>query len=54
MREALLREDGHSPEASGKSGQVPLTEMGCAFADSHLLPAIIAWHKFMDQEVFTL
>jgi hypothetical protein len=54
MRDALLRGEGHSPEASDKSGQVPLAETGCSFADSHLLPAMVAWHKFMDQEGFTL
>lgn len=54
MCDALLRGEGHSPEASDKSGQLPLTETGCAFADSHLLPAIVARRKFLDQEVFTL
>ncbi|MES2258917.1 MAG: hypothetical protein V4724_10380 [Pseudomonadota bacterium] len=54
MRDALLRGEGHSPEASDKGGQVPLIETGCAFADSHLLPAMVTWHKFIDQEVFTL
>jgi hypothetical protein len=54
MRDALLRGEGHSPEASDKGGQVPLTETGCAFADRYLLPAMVDWCKFMDQEVFTL
>lgn len=54
MRDALLRGEGHSPEAADKSGQVPLTETGCAFADSQLLPAMVNLHKFIDQEVFTL
>lgn len=53
MRDALLRGDGHSPEAADKSGQVPLTETGCAFADSQLLPAMVACRKFVDHEVFT-
>jgi hypothetical protein len=54
MRDALLRGEGHSPEAADKSGQVPLAETGCAFADGELLPAMVACRKFVDQEVFTL
>jgi hypothetical protein len=54
MRDALLSGEGHSPEAADKSGQVPLTETGCAFADNQLLPAMVACRKFVDQEVFTL
>jgi hypothetical protein len=54
MRDALLRGEGHSPEASDKSGQVPLLETGCDFADSYLLPAMVAGRKFIDQECFTL
>lgn len=53
MRDALLRGEGHSPEAADKSGQVPLTETCCTFADSELLPALVACRKFVDQEVFT-
>lgn len=54
MRAALLRGEGHSPEAADKSGQMPLSETGCAFADRELLPAMASCGKFVDQEVFTL
>lgn len=54
MRDALLRGEGHSTEASDKSGQLPLAETGCEFADSQLLPAMLARRKFLDQEVFNL
>lgn len=54
MLESLLKGDGHSPEAADKRGQRPLEAVGCAYADSELLPALRTQGKFVDQEQFTL
>lgn len=43
--------EGHSPEAAGKEGQVWIRSTGCEFADTKLLPALIASGTFVDQEV---
>jgi hypothetical protein len=54
MLESLLAGNGHSPEAADKRGQRPLEAVGCAYADSELLPALRTKGKFVDQEQFTL
>lgn len=54
MRQALLRGEGHSPEAAEKQGQQVLLQTGCLYADAELLPTIAQHGKFVDQEVFSL
>jgi hypothetical protein len=54
MLKSLLQGHGHSPEAADKRGQKPLDATDCAYADSHLLTALRAQDKFVDQEQFTL
>jgi hypothetical protein len=54
MLESLLEGHGHSPEAADKRGQRPLEVVGCPYADTHLLTALKAEGKFVDQEQFTL
>lgn len=53
MRDALLDGHGHSPEASDKVGQLPISATGCVFADTELLPALENFGKFLDQELFS-
>lgn len=52
MRASLLEGHGHQPEAAEKRGQKPLDSTGCAYADTHLLPALNM--GFVDQELFAL
>lgn len=51
MLARLDQGEGHSPEAGGKEGQLCLQRTGCEFADTKLLPALIASGFFVDQEV---
>lgn len=49
---ALLESDGgHTPEQTNKSRQRMVGEIGCAYADGFLLPALKASGRFVDQEV---
>jgi hypothetical protein len=41
---------GHSPEAAEKAGQSPIEQTGCLYADKHLIPALKAQGRFVDQE----
>lgn len=50
MREGLEDGKGHSPEAADKQGQKPLDVVGCAYADTQLIPVLRAHGKFVDQE----
>jgi hypothetical protein len=50
MLARLMRGDGHSPAESGKERQRIVESTGCLYADDHLLPAIKATAKFVDQE----
>jgi hypothetical protein len=54
MLQSLLAGQGHSPEASDKTGQRPIAAVGCAFADNYLVPALDAHGRFVDQEQFAL
>ena len=54
MLQSLLAGQGHSPEASDKKGQRPMVSLGCPYADAHLIPALAAHDRFIDQEQFTL
>eukprot|EP01030_Chromulinospumella_sphaerica_P002435 gene2435-2386_t len=54
MLQSLLAGQGHSPEASDKKGQRPMVAFGCPYADAHLVPALTAHGRFVDQEQFTL
>ncbi|WP_310611829.1 Wadjet anti-phage system protein JetD domain-containing protein [Limnohabitans sp.] len=54
MLQSLLAGQGHSPEASDKKGQRPMMTSGCKYADTHLIPALSAHGRFVDQEQFTL
>lgn len=51
MLARLESREGHSPEAAGKEGQLCILRTGCEFADTHLLPCLIASGLFVDQEV---
>lgn len=51
MLTRLEQGDGHSPEAAGKEGQLCLQSTGCEFADTRLLPALVHYGVFVDQEV---
>lgn len=50
MLATLTEGGGHSPEAADKQGQKALGATGCAYADAHLLPALLAHGRFVDQE----
>lgn len=50
MLDALLAGKGHEPDAAGKINQKPLEVIGSAYADQHLLSAIVSIGKFLDQE----
>lgn len=50
MLATLTEGKGHSPEAADKQGQKMLGASGCAYADAHLLPALQAHGRFVDQE----
>jgi hypothetical protein len=54
MLQSLMAGQGHSPEASDKKGQRPMVVFGCPYADAHLVPALTALGRFVDQEQFTL
>lgn len=51
MLARLMGGEGHSPEAAGKEGQLCLQSTGCEFADTQLLPALMHYGAFVDQEV---
>lgn len=51
MLTRLEHGEGHSPEAAGKEGQLCLQHTGCEFADTQLLPALLNFGAFVDQEV---
>jgi hypothetical protein len=53
MLAALTEGKGHSPEAADKQGQRALGASGCAYADAHLIPALQARERFVDQEQIT-
>ena len=50
MLQSLLEGHGHSPEAADKKGQQALDAVGCPYTDSHLVAALTAHGKFIDQE----
>lgn len=52
MLSALQAGQGHTPEQAGKGGQMDPGMSGCAYADSHLLPALRQLCRFIDQEGF--
>jgi hypothetical protein len=52
MLQALQEGRGHSPEAAEKQGQKALVRTGCAYADGHLVPALLDTGHFVDQELF--
>lgn len=54
MLDSLLEGHGHSPEAADKRGQRPIASVGCPYADSHLVAALKAQGKFVDQEQFCI
>jgi hypothetical protein len=54
MLEVLKDGRGHSPEAAEKQGQKSLEATGCSYTDRHLLPALRATGRFVDQEQLTL
>lgn len=50
MLAALTECKGHSSEAADKQGQKTLSVSGCAYADTHLIPALYSYERFVDQE----
>jgi len=54
MHQALLRGDGHAPDAAGKTGQAVVESTGCRYADDVLLPALHRTRVFVDQESIVL
>jgi len=50
MLSVLNEGRGHSPEAADKQGQKALGSTGCAYSDTHLVPALEAMGRFVDQE----
>ena len=50
MLQELNAGRGHAPEAAEKVGQHPVDSVGCPYADEHLIPALRAGGRFMDQE----
>lgn len=50
MLDALRQGEGHLPVAAGKENQLVLDVTGCSYADSELLPALMASGRFVDQE----
>jgi len=51
MLERLERGEGHSPTEAGKGGQQVIDQTGCSLADTQLIPALIKWREFVDQEI---
>jgi len=51
MLERLKNNEGHEPDAAGKSRQSIIDETGCQYADTQLLPALNIYGIFVDQEV---
>jgi hypothetical protein len=54
MQAALMDGKGHSPEAADKQGQKALSASGCPYADSHLIPVLQSYGRFVDQEQINL
>ena len=54
MHESLLTVHRHSLKAADKSGQRPMTAVGCPNAESQLVAALKAWGKFVNQEQLAL
>jgi hypothetical protein len=50
MLARLKNGDGHSPAESGKERQRVIEATGCVYADDHLIPALRATERFLDQE----
>lgn len=51
MLERLQAGQGHAAESGVKTGQQAIGVTGCSYADQHLIPAMIATGRFVDQEV---
>lgn len=54
MLEQLLAGQGHPPEAADKQAQRRVSETGCSYADSQLLPALAQMNAYLDQESLSL
>ena len=52
MLDSLLAGGGHAPEAANKAKQKPVTQTGCGYADTRLIPALLQTGLFLDQEFF--
>lgn len=50
MLARLRNADGHLPTESGKERQRPIEKTGCRYADNVLIPALLEYGKFLDQE----
>lgn len=50
MLSLLEAGQGHTPEGASKTGQLAVAATGCDYADRHLLPALAASGRFIDQE----
>lgn len=46
----LAAGDGHLPSEGGKERQRIIACTGCPYADEHLIPALQAYGRFVDQE----
>ena len=50
MLTSLRDGDGHSSAESGKERQRIVEKTGSAYADEYLIPALIDFGRFLDQE----
>lgn len=51
MMQLLISGHGHSPAEAGKEYQRIATNTGCPFADNELIPTLLQYRRYVDQEI---